>query len=386
MTAYRKSTLPKERFHNARILVVDDQPGNVRLLEVFLAEAGYQHVEGITDPTLVLERMDSAPLDLMLLDMRMPVLDGLSVLALIQEAIHQESLQVIVLTAQTERETRLAALSLGARDYLVKPFDTDEVLCRIHNALESRFLYQDREGEAERLEELVTQRTEQLVETQFELVRCLARAGEFRDSDTGSHIFRVSIGCHLLARAAGLPRQQTELIRYASMMHDIGKIGIADQLLLKPGKLTPEEFEQIKIHCQFGVDILGDYNADVTKMAREIAFTHHERWDGKGYPSGLIGEQIPIEGRITAIIDVYDALTSVRPYKRAFSADEALTIIRDSAGTQFDPQLVEHFFAIYPEFQKQMQALSRDWAATERCCLAKNSEAQELHRENVLQA
>ena len=124
--------------------------------------------------------------------------------------------------------------------------------------------------------------------------------------------------------------------------------------------MTPEEFEEIKIHCQFGVDILGDYNADVTKMARDIAFTHHERWDGKGYPSGLLGEQIPIAGRITAIIDVYDALTSVRPYKRAFSTDEALTIIRESAGTQFDPQLVDHFIAIYPEFQQQMEALSRD--------------------------
>lgn len=356
----KKSALAKERFFNARILVVDDQPGNVRLLEVFLADAGYRRVEGITDPTQVLERMDREALDLMLLDMRMPVLDGLSVLALLQEPIHQEGLQVIVLTAQTEHETRLAALSLGARDYLVKPFDNDEVLCRIHNALECRFLYQDREGEAERLEELVTQRTEQLIETQFELVRCLARAGEFRDSDTGSHIFRVSIGCHLLARAAGLPRQQTELIRYAAMMHDIGKIGIADQLLLKPGKLTAEEFEQIKIHCQYGVDILGDYNADVTKMAREIAYTHHERWDGKGYPSGLAGEQIPIEGRITAIIDVYDALTSERPYKRAFSDEDALAIIRGSSGTQFDPQLVEHFIDIYPEFQKQMQALARD--------------------------
>lgn len=356
----KKSVLAEARFHDARILVVDDQPGNVRLLEVFLGEAGYRHVEGMTDPTLVLERLDSGPLDLLLLDMRMPVLDGLAVLSLLQEPIHQEGLQVIVLTAQTERETRLAALSLGARDYLVKPFDTDEVLCRIRNALESRFLYQDREGEAERLEELVAQRTEQLIETQFELVRCLARAGEFRDSDTGSHIFRVSIGCHLLARAAGLPRQQTELIRYASMMHDIGKIGIADQLLLKPGKLTAEEFEQIKVHCQFGVDILGDYNADVTRMAREIAFTHHERWDGKGYPSGLRGEDIPIEGRITAIIDVYDALTSERPYKRALPADAALAIIRDSAGTQFDPRLVEHFISIFPEFQKQMLRLSRD--------------------------
>jgi putative two-component system response regulator len=352
--------LDPERFAAANILVVDDQPGNVRLLEVLLAEAGYRQVEGMTDPTQVLERLDRAPLDLLLLDMRMPVLDGLSVLSLLQDSIHQEGLQVIVLTAQTERDTRLAALSLGARDYLVKPFDTDEVLCRIHNALESRFLYQDREGEAERLEDLVAQRTEQLIETQFELVRCLARAGEFRDSDTGSHIFRVSVGCHLLAGAAGLPRQRIELIRYASMMHDIGKIGIADQLLLKPGKLTAAEFEQIKAHCQFGVDILGDYNADVTRMAREIAFTHHERWDGQGYPCGLAGERIPIEGRITAIIDVYDALTSERPYKRAVPADEALAIIVAGAGSQFDPQLVDYFVAIYPEFQQQMLRFARD--------------------------
>lgn len=352
MNEQKQSILPPERFHNARILVVDDQPGNVRLLEIFLAEAGYTRVEGITDPTQVLECIDREPLDLMLLDMRMPVLDGLSVLSLLHETIHQEGLQVIVLTAQTERETRLAALSRGARDYLVKPFDTDEVLCRIHNALETRFLYQDREGEAERLETVVTERTGQLIETQFELVRSLARAGEFRDSDTGAHIIRVSLGCFLLAEAANLPRQQTELIRYASMMHDIGKIGIADHLLLKPGKLTPEEFEQMKTHCQFGVDILGDYNSDVTIMARNIALTHHEHWDGKGYPHGLTGENIPIEGRITAVIDVYDALISVRPYKRAFSIPEALAIIRDSAGQHFDPTLVKHFLAIQPELER----------------------------------
>lgn len=355
LTAPKHPAIAEHRYHEARILIVDDQAANVRLLEVFLAEAGYHHVEGMTDSTLVLERMDAGPLDLLLLDMRMPTLDGLSVLHLLQEAIHQEGLQVIVLTAQAERETRLAALGLGARDYLVKPFDTEEVQCRIRNALETRFLNQDREGEAERLEELVTRRTEQLIETQFELMRCLARAGEFRDSDTGSHILRVSVGCHLLAQAAGLGRRQVELIRYAAMMHDIGKIGIADEVLLKPSKLTPEEFEQIKAHCQFGVDILGDYYADVTQMARDIAFTHHERWDGQGYPRGLAGEAIPIEGRITAIIDVYDALTSARPYKSAMPTEDALAIIRDGAGSQFDPRLVVHFIAVFPEFQRQMR-------------------------------
>lgn len=351
--------LAGDRFHNARILVVDDQPSNVRLLEVFLAEAGYRHVDGITDPTLVLENIDRQPVDLILLDMRMPVLDGLGVLTLLQDAIRQEGLQVIVLTAQTERETRLAALAHGARDYLVKPFDNEEVLYRIHNALEARFLYQDRENEAERLEEMVSLRTGQLVETQLELVRCLARAGEFRDNDTGSHILRVSIGCHLLALAAGMPRQAVELIRYAAMMHDIGKIGVPDRVLLKPGKLTPEEFDVIKTHCQHGVEILGDYDADVTSMARSIALTHHERWDGKGYPNGLKGEDIPIEGRITAIIDVYDALTSVRPYKTAYSPEEAIEIISNGAGTQFDPRLVEHFLSIQEAFRQKVQEMLR---------------------------
>jgi putative two-component system response regulator len=358
MRVYGQAVLPSARFQEARILVVDDQPGNVRLLEVFLADAGYRHVEGLTDSTQVLESLDREPADLILLDMRMPVLDGLGVLTLLRDAIHQEGLQVIVLTAQTERETRLAALERGARDYLVKPFDNEEVLFRIHNALETRFLYQDRDNEAERLEALVDERTQMLVETQFELVRCLARAGEFRDNDTGSHILRVSLGCHMLAQAAGLPRKEVELIRYASMMHDIGKIGVSDRVLLKPAKLTPEEFEHMKTHCVVGVEILGDYEADVTRMARDIALTHHERWDGTGYPCGLKGEEIPVTGRITAIIDVYDALISIRPYKQAMSVEEALAMIREGSGHQFDPGLVEHFFAIQDEFQKQMNALT----------------------------
>lgn len=368
MNSRAKGRIAGERIRAARILVVDDQPSNVRLLEASLAEAGYLRVEGITDPTQVLETIDREPVDLILLDIRMPVLDGMAILTLLQEAIHQEGLQIIVLTAQTERETLLAALAKGARDYIVKPFDNEEVLYRIHNALEARFLYQDRENEAERLEKMVTKRTEQLVETQFELVRCLARAGEFRDSDTGSHILRVSLGCYLLAASAGLPRQTVELIRYAAMMHDIGKIGVPDQILLKPGRLTAEEFEIIKTHCQFGVDILGDYDADVTRMARSIAFTHHERWDGKGYPVGLKGEEIPVEGRITAIIDVYDALTSERPYKRAYPVEEALQVIGEGAGTLFDPQLVQCFLSIQEEFQGRLKELSRSVPARGPCC------------------
>jgi len=356
----QRYTLAPERFLSARILAVDDQPSNIRLLEAFLGDAGYCHVTGITDPTQVLEIIDHTPIDLLLLDMRMPILDGLSVLALLQEEIHHSGLQVIVLTAQTERETRLAALSHGARDYITKPFDSEELLCRIHNALEARFLYQDRENETERLDGMVRQRTAELAETQFELVRCLARAGEFRDSDTGSHILRVSIGCHLLAIAAGLSPHEVELIRYASMMHDIGKIGVTDRILHKPSRLTPEEFEEIKTHCQYGVDIIGNHESDVTQMARSIALTHHERWDGKGYPQGLRGEEIPVAGRITAIIDVYDALTSSRPYKSAFPQEEAVAIIRDGAGSQFDPQLVEYFLDIHDELRQQLTALEQE--------------------------
>lgn len=356
----RPRALDPERFRAARIVAVDDQPGNIRLLEAFMAEAGYRHLTGLTDPTRLLETLDQQSVDLLLLDMRMPVLDGLSVLALLQEEIHHGGLQVIVLTAQTERETRLAALAQGARDYITKPFDTEELLCRIQNALEARFLYQDRANEAERLDAMVRERTAQLAETQFELVRSLARAGEFRDSDTGSHILRVSIGCRLLAEAAGLSPHEVELIRYASMMHDIGKIGVADRILHKPARLTPEEFEEIKTHCQYGVEIIGNHPADVTQMAKSIALTHHERWDGKGYPQGLRQEEIPIAGRITAIIDVYDALTSCRPYKPAFPPHEALAEIRNGAGNQFDPALVAHFLEIHAELRQQLDALAQE--------------------------
>ncbi len=352
--------LDPEQFLAARIVAVDDQPGNIRLLEALLGEAGYRHLTGLTDPTLVLETLDTQNVDLLLLDMRMPVLDGLSVLALLQEEIHRNGLQVIVLTAETERDSRLQALARGARNFITKPFDNEELLCRIHNALETRFLHLDRAKEAERLEAMVRERTAQLAETQFELVRCLARAGEFRDSDTGSHILRVSIGCRMLAEAAGLSAHQVELIRYASMMHDIGKIGVADRILLKPMKLTPDEFEEIKTHCQYGVDIIGNHPADVTQMARDIAYTHHECWDGNGYPRGLRGEAIPIAGRITAIIDVYDALTSSRPYKAAFSPNEALAMIREGAGSKFDPNLVANFLLIHDTLHQQLDALGGD--------------------------
>ncbi len=360
MPAEPTCRLDPERFHRARIVALDDQPGNVRLLEVFLGEAGYRHLTGLTDPTRLLEVLDGEAVDLLLLDMRMPVLDGLSVLALLQDEIRLHGLQVIVLTAQTERETRLAALAQGARDYITKPFDSEELLCRIHNALEARFLYQDRANEAERLDAMVRERTAQLAETQFELVRCLARAGEFRDSDTGSHILRVSIGCRLLAEAAGLSAHEIELIRYASMMHDIGKIGVADRILHKPARLTPEEFEEIKTHCRYGVEIIGNHPADVTQMARSIALTHHERWDGQGYPQALRGEEIPVAGRITAIIDVYDALTSSRPYKPAFPPAEALRIVSQGAGSQFDPALVTHFLAIHDQLRQQLDTLAQE--------------------------
>ncbi|MCK6411690.1 MAG: response regulator [Azonexus sp.] len=363
MATEHPSRLDPARFRAARILAVDDQPGNIRLLEALLEEAGYPHLTGLTDPTQVLEFLDREPVDLLLLDMRMPILDGLSVLALLQEEIHRDGLQVIVLTAQTERETRLAALAHGARDYITKPFDNEELLCRVRNALETRFLYQDRDNETERLDAMVRERTAQLAETQFELVRCLARAGEFRDSDTGSHILRVSIGCRLLAEAAGLSANEVELIRYASMMHDIGKIGVADRILHKPARLTPDEFEEIKTHCRYGVEIIGNHAADVTQMARSIALTHHERWDGQGYPQGLKGEEIPIAGRITAIIDVYDALTSIRPYKPAFPPEDALTVIREAAGSQFDPELVSRFLEIHAELRQQLDDLAHDNAA-----------------------
>jgi cyclic di-GMP phosphodiesterase len=334
----------------SKILVVDDNPSNVLLLEALLQQEDYQNVASTTDPTQVRELHNKNDYDLILLDIQMPKLNGFQVMEQLKEKHGEDDyLPVLVLTAQTDMDTRLRSLDLGARDFVTKPFQHAEVLQRIHNSLEIRHLYKQQKEYSHTLEEKVHEATSELRKSQLDIIRCLGRAGEYRDNETGEHVIRMSKSCQVLALAYGLSERHAELILYASPMHDVGKIGIPDHILLKPGKLTPEEWETMQTHAQLGAEILADNDSEMVQLARKIALTHHEKWDGSGYPNGLKGEDIPIEGRIAAICDVFDALTSWRPYKKAWTVEEAINLIQENSGSHFDPNLVPLFIKCLPE-------------------------------------
>jgi putative two-component system response regulator len=248
---------------------------------------------------------------------------------------------VLVLTADATPEAKHKALSLGARDFLSKPLDPLEVTLRVNNLLETRFLYRALLEENRRLEERVQERTRELQQAQLEILERLARAAEYRDDETGEHVRRVAVNAAHVAEALGLPQEQVGMIRSAAPLHDLGKIGIPDAILRKPAKLTPEEFAVIKTHATIGAELLSGGRSELSRVAERIARSHHERWDGSGYPDGLAGEEIPLEGRIVAVVDVFDALTSERPYKSAWPLEEALAEIEAQAGRQFDPRVVQ---------------------------------------------
>lgn len=333
----------------ARILVVDDNPDQLDLIEVMLRRQGYSNVALTSDPTSVSASYAQQPHDLILLDMEMPVMNGVEVMRHLKNELHGEFMPVIVLTAHEGAEVRLQALKEGARDYISKPFVDAEFAHRIHNHLEVRMLYRERELQNEILEIRVAERTQELKETQTDILRRLAKAGEFRDNDTGNHVTRVSHSCRVLAEAAGVDAHLTEMIYMASPLHDIGKIGVPDHILLKKGKLNSEELVVMRQHVDFGVEMLGNHPAPLLKVACSIAQNHHEKWDGSGYPNGLAGEAIPVEARIVAICDVFDALTSIRPYKGAWTVENAIGFLQENAGGHFDPNLVDLFVKILPE-------------------------------------
>lgn len=338
-----------EELQKARILVVDDQPQNVLLLEKMLKAAGYAHVDGVADPRRVEPLCREHRFDLVLLDLNMPHLDGFEVLAQLRRLGKERYVPVVVLTAQTDHESRIRALEGGARDFLTKPFDRVEVLTRIRNLIEARMLHKEVLRQNEALEERVRDRTMELLDTRMEIIRRLGRAAEYRDNETGLHIVRMATYSARLARAAGMSAAECELLLGASMMHDIGKIGIPDRILLKPGKLDPEEFEVIKTHPEIGAEILSGHHSDIMELAQKIALTHHEKWNGGGYPHGRQGEAIPFPGRIVAICDVFDALTTERPYKKAWPVDRAVALLREESGAHFDAGLVRIFTGILPE-------------------------------------
>ena len=345
------------KIQNAKILIVDDKADNVRLLEMMLSFSGFKNVQSTTDSRDVHDLHQENDFDIILLDIRMPHLDGFQVMdQLAKSNLDGDYLSILVLTAQNDMDTRLKALQSGARDFVTKPFDKAEVLNRISNLLEVRLLYKERQLQNEILENKVKERTielqrrnQELDKTRLEVIRRLGRAGEYRDNETGMHVVRMSKSSQVLALAAGLGEERSGMILNASPMHDVGKIGIPDGILLKPGKFEPHEWEIMKDHVEIGVDIIGDDESSLMKMARIIALTHHEKWNGTGYPNGTKGEDIPIEGRVCAICDVFDALTSARPYKEGWPVEDAVKFINDEAGKHFDPDLVVLFNECLPE-------------------------------------
>ncbi|MEA2157933.1 MAG: cyclic di-GMP phosphodiesterase [Solirubrobacteraceae bacterium] len=330
--------------HDMRIVVVDDEPANTTLLAALLRRWQFTDIVAITDPTHVVGAFTDLVPDLLLLDVNMPVLSGFDVMRLLAPWTHGSTpVPVLVLTADITAETKREALTLGARDFLTKPFDPEEVRLRVSNLLQMRQLQLALKAHGDELEERVQQRTRQLERSRLEVVERLALAAEYRDDATSRHAQRIGHTASLIAAGLALTNRDGERIRRAAPLHDIGKIAIPDSILLKPGKLTADEFQIVKSHTLIGARILAGSQSGLLRVAQEIALTHHERWDGNGYPTGLAGARIPVAGRIVAVADVFDALTHARPYKEAWPVSEAAANISDHGGRQFDPDIVKIF-------------------------------------------
>lgn len=326
-----------------KILIVDDNSVNILLLEKMLNMYGYNNIKTLTDSREVIPLYTLYKPDILLLDLKMPYLDGFQVLEQLNNIRKDDYLPVIVITAQNDKENCLKALKLGARDFIGKPFDTTEVMMRIANMLEIRLLHNKIQQNNKELENKVNERTLELQNLQFELLQRLLRAAEFRDADTGDHVARIGEYAAKLGELAGFNDRECFLLMHASMMHDIGKISVPDSILLKQDKLNADEWTIMKQHTIKGAELLAGSSSEIMQLAEKIALTHHEKWIGGGYPYGIKGDAIPIEGRIVAICDVFDALLSERPYKKAWDLQSTMKEIQNGCGTHFDPVLAELF-------------------------------------------
>jgi putative two-component system response regulator len=321
------------------ILVVDDEEANLAVLRSILTRAGYLQVHTLQDPRRAVERFRAVRPDLVVLDYHMPRLDGLGVLDALGPHL-PDYLPVLMLTSDERPALREAALDAGVRDFLTKPVRQAEVLARIRNLLEARAFHTRLADEKERLEGLVRDRTRELEMAQLETLARLARVAEFRDDQAGGHVWRVARGAGLLARELGCDEDWSLLLVRAARLHDVGKIAIPDGILMKPGPLTPEELAVVRTHPAVGHRLLDGGRSPLMRMAARIALTHHERWDGGGYPHGLAEEAIPLEGRIVAAMDAFDVMTYDRRHQPAVAPRAAMEELERQAGTQFDPQVV----------------------------------------------
>ena len=323
--------------HRPTILVADDSPQNIELLSRVLGQDYRIKVATSGEKALKIVYSDEPP-ELILLDIMMPDVSGHEVCRRIKANPDRRRIPIIFVTAMSSIEDESLGLAIGAVDYITKPISPPLVQARVRTHLA---LY----DQSRELERMVSQRTAELVATRQQIIRRLGRAAEFRDNETGNHIVRMSHICRLVGVQAGLGPASLQLLFQTAALHDVGKIGVPDHILLKPGPLTDEEWVVMRQHPQIGADIIGKHDNELLVAARTIALSHHERWDGSGYPLGLKGEQIPLFGRIVAIADVFDALMSKRPYKDAFPAVKALEIMEAGRGSHFDPVLLEAFFA-----------------------------------------
>ncbi len=326
-----------------KIAIIDDTQINVTLLQHLVRKLHGCEPVGFTDPVSALAWCLQNDPDLVVVDYMMPGLNGTQFTRCFREKFFDTP--VLMVTANHEVELRHDALQQGVTDFLTKPLDNAEFLARARNMLALRKSHKLLANRAEQLADEVRKATEQIVLQERETIFCLSKAAEYRDPETGAHIVRMAHYSRHIARVLGLPEEQQELLLEAAPMHDIGKVGTPDLILLKPGKLTPDEFAVMKQHAEIGYEILNSGSSPLLKVAAEIARTHHEKFDGSGYPRGLKGTDIPLFGRIVAVADVFDALTSERPYKKAWSVEQATQLLRDGAGKHFDPACVDAFLA-----------------------------------------
>jgi len=333
-----------------RIQIVDDNDTNLMLFEqIALRVADDVTVECFADPAKALADARTQLPDLVLVDYMMPVMDGHQYLAEIRKLPGGRDVPIVMITAAGERSVRQRALELGATDFLTKPVDPTEVRVRLVNLLALRRSHLRLSDRNRWLADEVRKATQAIVAREHELVVRLSRAAEFRDPETGGHIQRMAHYSELIARGLGLAPDLCDLILRASPMHDVGKLGIPDGILLKPGRLDDHEFQVMKRHPEIGHAILDGSASQLIAMGAEIAMTHHEKWDGTGYPKGLAGEDIPLTGRVVAVADVFDALTSERPYKMAWTVERARDFLVEGRGTHFDPACVDAFLAAWGE-------------------------------------
>lgn len=359
------------------VLIIDDEAGLRRSLAAYLEDCDFAVLEAENGlQGLEVLKNNLQDLSAIILDLNMPVMDGYSFLP---QAIElSPDLPIVVLSGVGIVEDAMRAMRLGAWDFITKPLHNLEIInFTLDKVLErSRLIRENREYQ-HNLEKLVQERTVEVERTRRQVMQRLSRAAEYKDNDTGHHVIRVGEISALLARAAGLPKERCDLLNECAPLHDVGKIGIPDSILLKPGKLDEEEWEEMRRHCLYGCDILGPLTSkreardtcldpmqkggvddnELLHLARVLALCHHERWDGQGYPYGLQGEDIPFEARIVAVVDVYDALRSERPYKKAFSEEDAIAIIEGASGTQFDPKVV----SVLLQNRQDVAAIFMNW-------------------------